>query len=173
MILIDTCILSSLAKIDRLSSLNIFFQKSFLLYYSCPIKGIKHEPILQVDETSIKVQGKKYWFHHTARDFYCDSEEPGTKVLMEVLTRRFKGIIVCDGWKPYAKFTNRIRAYVRAHLLGDRWISPRRLRRRFLYERALTRLYGKLTDALESDPPPEIREKLLHNARSNAQTMAQ
>ena len=32
--------------------------------------------------------------------------------------------------------------------------------------RALTRLYGKLTDALESDPPPEIREKLLHNAEA-------
>jgi hypothetical protein len=24
---------------------------------------------------------------------------------MEVLTRKFSGIIVCDGWKPYTKFT--------------------------------------------------------------------
>ena len=103
--------------------------------------------------------------HHADKDFCRDPEERGTLVLMEVLTRRFKGIIVCDGWKPYAKFTNRIQAYARAHLLGDRWISPRRLRRRFLY-------YEKLTTRLDCDPP-EIREKLLHNARSNAQTMAQ
>jgi transposase len=30
------------------------------------------------------------------------------KVLMEVLTRRFKGIIVCDGWKSHSRFTNLI-----------------------------------------------------------------
>ena len=32
--------------------------------------------------------------------------------------------------------------------------------------RALTRLHDKLIDALESDPPPETREKLLHNAEA-------
>ncbi|HDJ38149.1 MAG TPA: hypothetical protein ENF24_03065, partial [Methanosarcinales archaeon] len=68
--------------------------------------------------------------HHPVRDFYCDSEERDTLVLMEVLTRRFKGIIVCDGWKPYSSFTNRIQRCW-AHLLGDRWSSPIRLRRRF------------------------------------------
>ncbi len=26
---------------------------------------------------------------------------------------------MCDGWKPYAKFTNRIQAYARAHLLRE------------------------------------------------------
>jgi hypothetical protein len=44
--------------------------------------------------------------HHADRDFCRDPEERGTLVLIEVLTRRFKGMIVCDGWKPYAKFTN-------------------------------------------------------------------
>lgn len=43
-------------------------------------------------------------------------------------------------------------------------ISPRRLRRRFLYTEHSGRLHEKPIDALESDPPPEIREKLLHNA---------
>ena len=32
--------------------------------------------------------------------------------------------------------------------------------------RALKRLHEKLIDALESDPPPETREKLLHNAET-------
>ncbi|KAF5412093.1 MAG: hypothetical protein C5S47_02210 [Candidatus Methanogasteraceae archaeon] len=84
---------------------------------------------------------------------------------MEVLTRRFKGIIVCDGWKPYAKFTKRIQRCW-AHLLGDRWILPRILRRRFLYTEHSRDSIKKLTGALESDPPPEIREKLLHNAQA-------
>ena len=43
---------------------------------------------------------------------------------------------------------------------------PRRLRRRFLYTGHSGRLHDKLIDALESDPPPEIREKLLHNAEA-------
>jgi len=38
--------------------------------------------------------------------------------LTEVLTRRFKGIIVCDGWKPYVRFTNRIQRCW-AHLLRE------------------------------------------------------
>jgi len=89
-----------------------------------------------MDETEVIVQGKKYWiwvFTTPSETFIAIWNIRGTKVLIEVLTRRFKGIIVCDGWKPYAKFTNSIRAYVRAHLLVDRWISQRILRRRFLY----------------------------------------
>ena len=43
---------------------------------------------------------------------------------------------------------------------------PRRLRRRFLYTGHSGRLHDKLIDALESDPPPETREKLLHNAEA-------
>jgi hypothetical protein len=45
-------------------------------------------------------------------------------------------------------------------------ISPRILRRRFLYTEHSGRLHDKLIDALESDPPPETREKLLHNAEA-------
>ncbi len=48
----------------------------------------------------------------------------------------------------------------------NRRISLRWLRRRFLYIEHSGRLHEKLTDALESDPPPETREKLLHNAQA-------
>jgi IS1 family transposase len=75
-----------------------------------------------VDETEVVVQGKKHWiwaFTTPAETFVVIRKSRGTKVLIEVLTRRFKGMIVCDGWKPYAKFTNRIRAYARAHLLRE------------------------------------------------------
>ena len=108
--------------------------------------------------------------HHADRDFCRDPEERGTLVLMEVLTRRFKGMIVCDGWKPYAKFTNRIRAYARAHLLRESKDLAEKIAEAVSLHRALTRLYEKLTTRLDCDPPPKIREKLLHNAgkqRSN------
>ena len=49
---------------------------------------------------------------------------------------------------------------------GSLKILPRRLRKRFLYTEHSGRLYEKLIDALESDSPPETREKLLHNAEA-------
>lgn len=79
--------------------------------YEVIMTRIRTAEVLYVDETSIKVQGKKHWiwaFTTPAETFVVIRKSRGTKVLMEVLTRRFKGLIVCDGWKPYTRFTNRI-----------------------------------------------------------------
>ena len=93
------------------------------------IRGAK---VLYVDETSIKVQGKKYWiwaFTTPVETFIAIRKSRGMKVLMEVLTRRFKGIIVCDGWKPYTGFTNRIQRLLWRIFFENPGILPRRLRR--------------------------------------------
>jgi len=136
--------------------------------YDAILERVRNASILHVDETSIKVQGKKYWiwvFTTPSETFIAIRKSRGTKVLMEVLTRRFGGIIVCDGWKPYAKFTNRIQRCW-AHLLRESKDLAEKIEEAAPLHRALTRLYEQLTDALESDPPPEIREKLLHNAEA-------
>jgi len=89
--------------------------------YDAILERVRNAPILHVDETSIGVQGKKHWiwaFTTPAETFVVIRKSRGTKVLVEVLTRRFKGMIVCDGWKPYAKFTNRIQRCW-AHLLRE------------------------------------------------------
>ena len=76
------------------------------------------------------------------RDFCRDPEEWDTLVLMEVLTRRFKGIIVCDGWKPYSKFTNRIpRCW--AHLLRESKDIAEKIAEAVSIRRALTRRYDR------------------------------
>ena len=86
------------------------------------------------------------------------------KVLTEVLTRRFKGIIVCDGWKPYAKFTNRLQRCW-AHLLRESKDLAEKFEEAIPLHEALKALYESLTKALESDPPPEIRADLWNLAR--------
>ena len=89
--------------------------------YDAILDRIRDAPILYVDETSIDVQGKKHWiwaFTTPSETFVVIRKSRGTKVLMEILTRRFKGIIVCDGWKPYAKFTKRLQRCW-AHLLRE------------------------------------------------------
>ena len=71
--------------------------------YDAILNRVRNAPILYVDETSIGVQGKKHWiwaFTTPAETFVVIRKSRGTKVLIEVLTRRFKGLIVCDGWKP-------------------------------------------------------------------------
>ena len=68
--------------------------------YDAILSRIRDAPILYVDETGIHVQGEKYWiwtFTTPSETFFVIRKSRGKTVLMEVLTRRFKGIIVCDG----------------------------------------------------------------------------
>jgi transposase len=90
------------------------------------------------------------------------------KVLMEVLTRKFTGIIVCDGWKPYVKFTKRLQRCW-AHLLRESKDLSEKFEEAIPLHKALKELYESLTKALENDPPPEVRMNLWHLAREALQ----
>ena len=73
--------------------------------YEAILERVRAARVLYVDETSIKVDGVKYWiwaFTTPFETFVAIRKSRGMKVLIEVLTRKFKGIIVCDGWKPHA-----------------------------------------------------------------------
>jgi len=135
--------------------------------YDAILSRIRDAPILYVDETGIHVQGEKYWiwtFTTPSETFFVIRKSRGMKVLMEVLTRRFKGIIVCDGWKPYARFTNRIQRCW-AHLLRESKDIAEKFEEAIPLHNALKELYELLTKALETDPPPEVRESLWKLAR--------
>jgi len=128
---------------------------------------VRDAPILYVDETSIHVQGKKHWiwaFTTPSETFVVIRKSRGTKVLLEVLTRRFEGIIVCDGWKPYAKFTKRLQRCW-AHLLRESRDLADKIEEAVPLHEALKDLYEELTGALENNPPPEVRMELWEKAR--------
>jgi transposase len=131
------------------------------------LKKIRGAPILYVDETSIHVQGKRHWiwtFSTPTESFFVIRKSRGMKVLTEILTRRFKGIIVCDGWKPYARFTKRLQRCW-AHLLRESKDLSEQYAEAIPLHKALKELYDLLTKALESDPPPEVRRYICHLAR--------
>ena len=135
--------------------------------YDAILSKIRGAPILYVDETSIHVQGERHWiwtFSTPSESFFVIRKSRGMKVLTEVLTRRFKGIIVCDGWKSYAIFTNRIQRCW-AHLLRESKDIAAKFEEAIPLHNALKELYEILTNALESDPPPEVRKYLCHLAR--------
>ena len=135
--------------------------------YDAILNKIRNAPILYVDETGIHVQGEKHWiwtFTTPSETFFVIRKSRGTKVLIEVLTRRFRGIIVCDGWKPYARFTNRIQRCW-AHLLRESKDLAEKFEEAIPLHNALKELYEILTKALENDPPPEVRMNLWQLAR--------
>jgi transposase len=92
----------------------------------------------------------------------------GMKVLMEVLTRSFKGIIVCDGWKPYAKFTKHLQRCW-AHLLRESKDLAEKSEEAIPLHKALKEIYESLTKAMENDPPPKVRMNLWYLAREALQ----
>ena len=138
--------------------------------YDAILNKIRNAPILYVDETGIHVQGERRWiwtFSTPSESFFVIRKSRGMKVLMEVLTRRFRGIIVCDGWKPYARFTNRIQRCW-AHLLRESKDIAEKFEEAILLHNALKELYEILTEALENDPLPEVRKTLWQLARGAA-----
>jgi len=139
--------------------------------YDAILNKIRSASVLYVDETSIHVQGEKHWiwtFTTPSETFYVIRKSRGMRVLMEVLTRKFTGIIVCDGWKPYAKFTKRLQRCW-AHLLRESKDLSEKFEEAIPLHKALKELYDSLTKALENDPPPEVRMNLWHLAREALQ----
>ena len=135
--------------------------------YDAILSKIRGAPILYVDETSIHVQGEKHWiwtFTTPSETFFVIRKSRGMRVLLEVLTRRFDGIIVCDGWKPYAKFTKRLQRCW-AHLLRESKDLAEKFEEAIPLHKALKELFESLTKALENDPPPKVRMYLWNLAR--------
>ena len=135
--------------------------------YDAILERIRGAPILYVDETGIHVQGEKHWiwtFTTPFETFFVIRKSRGTNVLIEVLTRKFKGIIVCDGWKPYTRFTKRLQRCW-AHLLRESKDLSEKFDEAVPLHEALKELYESLTKSLECDPPPEVRINIWQSAR--------
>jgi len=135
--------------------------------YNAILSRIRGASILYVDETSIHVQGETHWiwaFTTPFETFFVIRKSRGIDVLMEVLTRGFEGIIICDGWKPYSRFTNRLQRCW-AHLLRESKDLAEKFEEAVPLHKALKEIFESLTVALESDPPPYIRMCLWDLAR--------
>ncbi len=79
--------------------------------------------------------------------------------------RKFKGTIVCDSWKSYAKFTEHIQRCW-AHLIRESNDLAEKISEAVPLYGALSKIYDLLNDALEKDPPQEARRVLWDLARA-------
>jgi len=143
--------------------------------YDAILGRIREAPVLYVDETSIAVQGKLHWiwtFASPSETFFVIRKSRGTKVLSEVLTERFEGIIVCDGWRSYPKFTKDLQRCW-AHLLRESKDLAEKIEEAVPLHKALKELYEELKSKLDCDPPPEVRRKIWNAAKAVLQHLIQ
>jgi transposase len=83
------------------------------------------ESYLGIDETGHKDNGDKYWtwcFQRPAYSLFHIDQSRGSNVLFDLLGQEYEGIIGCDFWGAYRKFSRLTRAtvqYCMAHLIRE------------------------------------------------------
>lgn len=136
--------------------------------YEFILNRVREADVVYVDETGAKVDGTNYWlwvFTTPTETFVVVRNSRGTKVLREVLTRRFRGIIVCDGWRSYPSFTKKLQRCW-AHMLRESKDLAEKIKEIHPLNNALHRLYEKFTTFLSVKRTHRERKKLWYEARA-------
>ena len=141
--------------------------------YDAILERIRDADIVHVDETGLKVDGKNCWswvFTTKKETFFVVRRSRATKVLEEVLTQRFRGIVVCDGWKAYPSFIKRLQRCW-AHLLRESRALADKVKEAIPLNESLLALYHRLKTFLEGDHTPAERKRAWYQARYALRTL--
>lgn len=140
---------------------------SLIGVYNMILDRIRSANIVHIDETSLKVDGKNYWiwvFTTDKETFYAVRKSRGTKVLEEILTRRFRGVVVCDGWKAYPSFIKELQRCW-AHLLRESKALADKVKEAVSLNEALLALFHRLKTFMDGDHTPAERKRAWYQAR--------
>jgi transposase len=140
---------------------------SLIGVYNMILDRIRDADVVHIDETSLKVDGKNYWIWVFTTDnetFYAVRKSRGTKVLEEILTRRFRGIVVCDGWKAYPSFIKELQRCW-AHLLRESSYLSDRVKEAVPLNESLLALFHRLKTFMEEDHTFTERKRAWYQAR--------
>jgi len=122
--------------------------------------------VVYIDETGIRVNGAKYWiwvFTTERETLVVIRHSRGKNVLREVFGKKYRGIIVCDGYRSYSNYTGNLQRCW-AHVLREaRFVAMKEHEAGALCN-ALHRLYERLVEAMVKGPPYEERLRLRRNA---------
>lgn len=135
--------------------------------YEMILERIRDADIVHIDETGLKVDGKNNWtwvFTTKKETFFVVRKSRATKVLEEVLTRRFRGIVVCDGWKAYPSFIKRLQRCW-AHLLRESRALADNVKEAIPLNDALLALFHRLKAFMEENHTPAERKRAWYQAR--------
>jgi transposase len=136
--------------------------------YEETVRALRKSYCIYIDETGFKVDGKKWWLWVFTTDeatIFALRRSRGTKVVREILGRKYDGVIISDGHRSYATYTDK-RQRCWAHLLRElKELAEKSAVAKALYLEVL-KLYKEVTEAVGKDPPAHIR-RLIHD-KANA-----
>jgi transposase len=135
--------------------------------YTRILQRIRSAEVVYVDETGARVDGRRFWiwaFTTLTDTLIVIRKSRGKKVLREALGDDFKGVVVCDGWKSYPNFTDRIQRCW-AHLLREASGLAEHVEEAKSLSEALHGLYRRLNGLPEDKPPPDEAEGLVGEAK--------
>jgi transposase len=142
--------------------------------YEDVLSRIRASPVVYVDETGARVDGRRYWvwaFTTQTDTLVVVRKSRGKKVLKEVLGKDYRGVIVCDGWSSYPNFTDRIQRCW-AHLLREAKYLAEHVEEAKPLTEALHRMYDRLKRWVVDKPPPETAALLAREAMEEMTALA-
>jgi len=122
---------------------------------------IRDSPNVYSDETGHKVQGKNFWLWGIAIKIavlFAIRKRRNKEVLEELLGEKYNGIISCDGWTAYTKYSDKLQRCW-AHLLREAKYLAEQHESAKLFYQELGELYNLINKVTEQDSP-KTRERL-------------
>ncbi len=107
---------------------------------------IRNSRFVFVDETGLRVAGKRFWvwiFTTDTTTLVVIRPSRGKNVLQEILGKNYAGIIICDGHKAYPNYTNRLQRCW-AHLLREAEFVANQFPTAIPFHKKLQALYHRL-----------------------------
>jgi len=133
------------------------------------VKSLRESECVYIDETGFKVDGKQWWlwvFVTKDATVFALRKSRGVKVVREMLGRKYDGVIISDGHRSYATYSDK-RQRCWAHLLRElRELAEKSSVAKCLYLEVL-KLYEDVNEALGKDPPPHARQRIHDKAKAH------
>jgi len=125
---------------------------------------VRNSPNVYSDETGHKVQGKNFWLWGIAIKIaviFAIRKRRSKEVLEELLGNKYDGIISCDGWSTYSKYTKKLQRCW-AHLLREaRYLAEQHASAKWFYQELgeLYTLVNKVTEKDSEETRKELHKK--------------
>jgi transposase len=112
---------------------------------------LRASPFVHADETGMRVDGENYYlwvFTNGTTTVFTITKTRSKKTIKEILGENYSGVIICDGWSAYSKFTNLIQRCW-AHILREaKYLTEKIPLFKIFYER-LCEMFEQIKELLK------------------------
>ena len=136
-------------------------------YYEI-IKQVRASRVVYIDETGYKLNGEQWWLW----TFVCEDvilfvirKSRSKEVVEEILGKKYDGIISCDGWKTYERFSDNLQRCW-AHLLRESHHLKEKHKDFEIYHATLKKLFDEIIEIRLKPPGLDTRIELIEKMKN-------